>query len=63
MPMDVSLPRMEQLLPDVLDGVIQSGEVFDRAIRLDGTSDGFRAMADREALKVLIWPSPSGPSS
>jgi threonine dehydrogenase-like Zn-dependent dehydrogenase len=47
---------MEQLLPVVLDGTIQPGRVFDRTISLDHTSDGYRAMDNREALKILIHP-------
>jgi len=47
---------IEQLLPDVLEGVIQPGRVFDRAIGLDQTPDGYRAINDREALKVIIQP-------
>ena len=47
---------IEQLLPDVLDGRIQPGKVFDRTVGLDGIPDGYRAMNDREALKVLIQP-------
>jgi len=47
---------IEELLPDVLDGTIQPGRVFDRTISLDDVPDGYRAMADREALKVLIRP-------
>jgi hypothetical protein len=27
-----------------------------RTVDLDGVSDGDRAMADRGALKVMIWP-------
>jgi threonine dehydrogenase-like Zn-dependent dehydrogenase len=46
----------EQLLPDVLDGTVQPGKVFDRTVDLDGVPDGYRAMADREALKVLVRP-------
>lgn len=45
-----------QLLPDVLDGKIEPGRVFDRTIGLDETPDGYRAMNDREALKVLVKP-------
>jgi threonine dehydrogenase-like Zn-dependent dehydrogenase len=45
---------IEQLLPDVLDGTIQPGRVFDRTVSLEQVPDGYRAMADREALKVLI---------
>lgn len=42
------------LLPDVLSGKIEPGRVFDRTIGLEDTPDGYRAMNDREALKVLI---------
>ena len=45
-----------ELLPDVLDGRVQPGRVFDRTVGLDGVPDGYRAMADRKALKVLIIP-------
>jgi threonine dehydrogenase-like Zn-dependent dehydrogenase len=45
---------IEELLPDVLDGTVQPGKVFDRTIGLDEVPDGYRAMADREALKILI---------
>jgi hypothetical protein len=47
---------IEELLPDILDGKVQPGRVFDRAISLDQVPDGSRAMAAREALKVLIQP-------
>ncbi len=47
---------IEELLPDVLDGLIEPGRVFDRTITLDETPEGYRAMADREALKVLVRP-------
>ena len=47
---------IEELLPDVLDGTIEPGRVFDRTVGLDEVPDGYRAMADREALKVLIRP-------
>jgi threonine dehydrogenase-like Zn-dependent dehydrogenase len=47
---------IEELMPDILDGTIEPGRVFDRTIGLDETPDGYRAMADRKALKVLIRP-------
>ena len=47
---------IEELLPDVLDGTVEPGKVFDRTVDLDGVPDGYRAMADREALKVLVRP-------
>lgn len=45
---------IEELLPDVLEGRIEPGRVFDRIVRLDEAPDGYRAMNDREAIKVLI---------
>jgi threonine dehydrogenase-like Zn-dependent dehydrogenase len=47
---------MEELLPDILEGRIEPGRVFDRVVRLDEVPDGYRAMNDRKALKVLIEP-------
>ena len=43
-----------QLLPDVLEGRIDPGRVFDRVVGLDGVPDGYRAMNDRKAIKVMI---------
>lgn len=45
---------VEELLPDVLEGRIQPGRVFDRTIALDEVPDGYRAMDERQAIKVLI---------
>jgi hypothetical protein len=45
---------INDLLPDVLEGRIQPGRVFDRVTNLDGVPDGYRAMNDREAIKVMI---------
>jgi threonine dehydrogenase-like Zn-dependent dehydrogenase len=47
---------IEELLPDVLEGRIQPGRVFDRTTDLAGVPEGYRAMNDREAIKVLIAP-------
>jgi threonine dehydrogenase-like Zn-dependent dehydrogenase len=47
---------IEELMPDIIDGKIQPGRVFDHTIGLDEVPDGYRAMADRKALKVLIQP-------
>ena len=47
---------IDELLPDILEGRIEPGRVFDRAVTLDGVPDGYRAMADRRALKVMIRP-------
>jgi threonine dehydrogenase-like Zn-dependent dehydrogenase len=48
--------NMYDLLPDILDGQIEPGKVFNRTIGLDEVPEGYRAMNDREALKVLVRP-------
>jgi len=45
---------IEELLPDVLEGRIEPGRVFDRETDLNGVPDGYRAMNDRESIKVMI---------
>ena len=47
---------IDDLLPDVLEGRIESGRVFDRTVDLNGVPDGYRAMNDRESIKVLVRP-------
>lgn len=41
---------IEQLLPDVLEGRIEPGKVFDRTVGLDGVLD------ERESIKVMVKP-------
>ena len=47
---------IEELLPDILEGRIEPGRVFDLTVGLDGVPDGYRAMADRESIKVMVRP-------
>lgn len=47
---------IEELLPDVLEGRIEPGRVFDRVTNLDGVPDGYRAMDERESIKVMVRP-------
>jgi len=47
---------IEELMPDILDGTIEPGKVFDSTIDLDGVPGGYQAMAERTALKVLVTP-------
>jgi threonine dehydrogenase-like Zn-dependent dehydrogenase len=47
---------IDELLPEVLGGVIDPARVFDRTVGLDGVPDGYKAMNERESLKVLIRP-------
>ena len=45
---------MDELLRDVLEGTIEPGLVFDRVVSLDEVPDGYRAMDERKALKVMV---------
>jgi threonine dehydrogenase-like Zn-dependent dehydrogenase len=47
---------LDELLPDVLEGRIDPGRVLDRTVGLDSVPDGYRAMADRDAIKVMVTP-------
>ena len=47
---------IEELLPDVLEGRINPGRVLDRVTDLDGVPDGYRAMNERESIKVMVTP-------
>jgi threonine dehydrogenase-like Zn-dependent dehydrogenase len=47
---------IDELLPDVLEGRIQSGKVFDRVVDLEGVPNGYREMHDRKSIKVMIRP-------
>ena len=44
----------DELLPDVLEGRIQPGKVFDYAGDISKVPDGYRAMYDRKAIKAII---------
>ncbi|MGW8395537.1 zinc-binding dehydrogenase [Streptomyces lydicus] len=45
---------LDELLPDILDGTIEPGRVFDKSFSVDRTPDAYQAMADRRVLKALI---------
>jgi len=47
---------IRELLPDIAEGHINPGRVFDRVVDLDGVPDGYRDMNDRKSLKVMIRP-------
>jgi len=47
---------LEAVLPQVLDGTIDPGRVFDRELPLSEIAEAYRLMDQREALKVLIRP-------
>ncbi len=45
-----------ELLPDVLEGRVEPGRVFDSTIGLDDVPEGYRAMNDRETIKAMVKP-------
>src|SRR3989441_3550076 len=45
-----------ELLPDVLEGRIDPGRVFDQVMGLGEVPDGYRAMNERKAIKVMVEP-------
>jgi threonine dehydrogenase-like Zn-dependent dehydrogenase len=47
---------LPELLADVLDGTLDPSPVFDLELPLDRAADGYRAMNDRTAIKVLLKP-------
>jgi threonine dehydrogenase-like Zn-dependent dehydrogenase len=47
---------IDELMPAILDGSIEPGKVFDATTDLDGVPAGYRDMADRKSLKVLVKP-------
>lgn len=47
---------IESVLPQVLDGSIEPGRVFDRELSLSDIAEAYRLMDSRDALKVLIRP-------
>jgi threonine dehydrogenase-like Zn-dependent dehydrogenase len=47
---------IDELMPDILDGTIEPGRVFDTTTDLAGVPAGYQDMADRTSLKVLVRP-------
>jgi threonine dehydrogenase-like Zn-dependent dehydrogenase len=45
---------IKELLPDVLEGRIELGRVFDWNGHIENVPDGYRAMNNREAIKALV---------
>lgn len=45
---------IEDLLPDVLDGSVTPGDVFDLTVPLDQVAEGYRAMDERTAIKTML---------
>ncbi len=47
---------LPELLGLVLDGSIEPGKVFDMTLALDDVAEGYRAMDERRAIKVMLQP-------
>ncbi|MCT1615610.1 zinc-binding dehydrogenase [Kocuria marina] len=47
---------IEELMPDILEGTINPGKVFDATTDLDGVPAGYQDMDERPSLKVLVRP-------
>lgn len=43
-----------QLLPDILEGRIDPSPVFDLTVNIEGIPEGYAAMDERRAIKVLV---------
>jgi len=46
----------EELMADVLQGTLDPSPIFTKTVDLDGVPEGYAAMDDREAVKVLVKP-------
>lgn len=47
---------IDELLPDIIEGRIEPGKIFDRVVGLKDVPDGYRAMDGRESIKVMVRP-------
>lgn len=47
---------IDELLPDIVEGAIEPGRVFDSTVSLDEIANGYRAMNERASLKVMVRP-------
>jgi len=47
---------VEELLPEVWDGRLRPGEVFDLELPLSEVAEAYAAMDERRAVKVLLRP-------
>lgn len=45
---------IDELMDDILSGKINPGKVFDLEVSIDDIADGYKAMADRKAIKALV---------
>ncbi len=43
-------------MEDVLQGTLDPAPVLDKTVDLDGVPEGYQAMDDRQAIKVMVKP-------
>jgi len=46
----------DELMADVLGGTLDPSPIFTKTVDLDGVPEGYRAMDERDAIKVLVKP-------
>lgn len=46
----------DELMADVLQGTLDPSPIFTKTVDLDGVPEGYRAMDEREAVKVMVKP-------
>ena len=44
----------EELMDDVLQSTLNPSPIFTKTVDLDGVPEGYQAMADRDAIKVMM---------
>ncbi|MEY8738391.1 hypothetical protein AB9M62_01740 [Bacillales bacterium AN1005] len=47
---------MQELLLEILEGTLDPGRVFDVTVDFDGVPEGYRLIANRKAIKILVKP-------
>jgi len=45
---------MEELMKDVLQGTLDPSPVLNKVVNLDSVPEGYEAMDNREAIKVMV---------
>jgi alcohol dehydrogenase len=45
---------VEELMEDVLQGTLDPSPIFTKTVDLDGVSEGYEAMDERKAIKVMV---------
>ncbi|MXR22029.1 zinc-binding dehydrogenase, partial [Halobacterium bonnevillei] len=46
----------EELMADVLEGTLDPSPIFTKTVDLENVAEGYRAMDERDAIKVMVRP-------